>query len=181
MKRFLILSFTIRNAETIFEMVDWLFNIYTDLVSIPPFLWAAFYTWIGTKVLFRIDVDHSPAGWRCTWIVAMTYASLWLVGRIVLPIHFRAYEFHGGKFASQMRLASFPFHRKWWIVRTAGNAVFIYSIVSSFYGELCLQGDKSLLKSNFFKEGLVDFNGIKGGISKKGLRFNKRMFPEKVN
>ena len=35
-----------------------------------------------------------------------------------------------------------------------------------FYGELCLQGDKSLLKSNFFKESLVDFNGIKGGISK---------------
>ena len=66
-------------------------------------------------------------------------------------------------------------------MRTAGNAVFIYSIVSPFYGELCLQGDKSLLKSNFFKEGLVDFNGIKGGISKKGLRFNKRMFLEEIN
>ena len=65
-------------------------------------------------------------------------------------------------------------------MRTAGNAVFIYSIVSPFYGELCLQGDKSLLKSNFFKEGLVDFNGIKGGISKKSLRFNKRMFLEEM-
>ena len=65
-------------------------------------------------------------------------------------------------------------------MRTAGNAVFIYSIVSLFYGELCLQGDKSLLKSNFFKEGLVDFNGIKGGISKKSLRFNKRMFLEEM-
>ena len=33
-----------------------------------------FYTRIGTKVLFRINVDHSSAGRRCTWIVTMTYA-----------------------------------------------------------------------------------------------------------
>ena len=62
MKCFLILGFPIRNAEAIFEVIDRLFYIYTDLVGIFPFLLAAFYTWIGTKVLFRIDVDHSPAG-----------------------------------------------------------------------------------------------------------------------
>ena len=31
MKCFLILGFTIRNAETILEMIDRFFNIYTDL------------------------------------------------------------------------------------------------------------------------------------------------------
>ena len=75
MKRCLILGITIRNAETIFEMVDCLFNIYTELVSIPPFLLAAFYPRIGTKVLFRINVDHSSAGRGCTWILTMTYAT----------------------------------------------------------------------------------------------------------
>lgn len=33
MKCFLILGFTIRNAETILEMIDRFFNIYTDLVG----------------------------------------------------------------------------------------------------------------------------------------------------
>ena len=49
MKRFLILGLTIRNVATIFEMVDWLFNIYTDLVSIFPFFRATFYARIGTE------------------------------------------------------------------------------------------------------------------------------------
>ena len=49
MKRFLILGLTIRNVATIFEMVDWIFNIYTDLVSIFPFFRATFYARIGTE------------------------------------------------------------------------------------------------------------------------------------
>jgi len=46
-------------SEAIFEVIDRLFYIYTDLVGIFPFLWAAFYTWIGTKVLFRIETLHA--------------------------------------------------------------------------------------------------------------------------
>ena len=38
MKRFFILRFTISNAETILEMVDRFFNIYTDFVGVFPFL-----------------------------------------------------------------------------------------------------------------------------------------------
>ena len=38
MKCFLILGFPIRNAEAIFEVIDRLFYIYTDLVGIFPFL-----------------------------------------------------------------------------------------------------------------------------------------------
>lgn len=37
-KCFFILGFTIRNAETILEMIDRFFYIYTDLVGIFPFL-----------------------------------------------------------------------------------------------------------------------------------------------
>ena len=48
MKCFLILGFTIRNAETILEMIDRFFNIYTDLVS----LWKKFCKLNNIKVFY---------------------------------------------------------------------------------------------------------------------------------
>ena len=74
-----------------------------------------------------------------------------------------------------------PAHRKGWVVRTEGNTIFIDSIVNPFDGKRCFQRNKSFLESDFLKEGFVDFDGVKGCVSKKSLRFNKRMFPEKVN
>lgn len=44
---FWVLRFAI--FATIFEMVDWIFNIYTDLVSIFPLFRATFYARIGTE------------------------------------------------------------------------------------------------------------------------------------
>ena len=111
----------------------------------------------------------------------MTYATFWLVSRIVLAFHFRAYKFHCGKFASQMRLTFFTIHRKWWTGRTAWNAVLIYWIVSAIYRKLVFWRNKRLLKADFLKEGLIDGNRIKGCIPKKRLRFNKWMFLEKIN
>ena len=49
MECFLILGFPIRNAEAIFEVIDRLFYIYTDLVSIFPLFRATFYARIGTE------------------------------------------------------------------------------------------------------------------------------------
>ena len=72
-----------------------------------------------------------------------------------------------------------PAHRKGWVVRTEGNTIFIDSIVNPFDGKRCFQRNKSFLESDFLKEGFVDFDGVKGCVSKKSLRFNKRMFPEK--
>ena len=74
-----------------------------------------------------------------------------------------------------------PAHRKGWVVRKEGNTIFIDSIVNPFDGKRCFQRNKSFLESDFLKEGFVDFDGVKGCVSKKSLRFNKRMFPEKVN
>ena len=41
MECFLILGFMIRNAETILEMIDRFFHIYTDFVGIFPFHFRA--------------------------------------------------------------------------------------------------------------------------------------------
>lgn len=99
MKSSFVLCFTVSNAETIFEMIDRFFNIYTDFVSFFPFLRSPFYAGISTEIFLRIDIDHSSAGRSGTWIVTVAYPAFRLVGRVVFPFHFGTYKFHSRKFA----------------------------------------------------------------------------------
>ena len=52
MECFLILGFMIRNAETILEMIDRFFHIYTDFVGIFPFHFRA-HKFQGGESLLR--------------------------------------------------------------------------------------------------------------------------------
>ena len=157
MQCFLILGFALRNTETVLEMVDWFFYIYMDLIGFFPFLWTTFYTRIGTKVLLWINVNHSAAGRTGAWILIMTLAERFSSILVVRPFHFGTYKFHGRKFAPQMRFTPFPFHWKWWIMRTAGNAVFIDRIVNTFHRKLCFQRNKSFFENRFLQRGICRF------------------------
>ena len=95
MKRFLILSSSTGNTETVFEMVDRFLDIDSDFVGFIPFFRTAFNTRIRTKIFFRIDVDHPSARRGRAGIVTVADTPFGFVGRIVFPFHFGAYKFHG--------------------------------------------------------------------------------------
>ena len=95
MKRFLILSSSTGNTETVFEMVDRFLDIDSDFVGFILFFRTAFNTRIRTKIFFRIDVDHPSARRSRAGIVTVADTPFGFVGRIVFPFHFGAYKFHG--------------------------------------------------------------------------------------
>ena len=63
----------------------------------------------------------------------------------------------------------------------AGNTIFIHCVVRSFHGKFYPEGNKSFMESNLLEKRFIDFNRIKGGIAKKSLWLNQRMFFEKIN
>ena len=93
----------------------------------------------------------------------------------------RAYEFQGGQFASQVRLASFSFHWQRSVMWAARDAVFVKGIAIFFHREFYSQRNKGFFKSEIPKKRFVDFNGIKRGIAKECFRIDKRMFPEVIS
>ena len=98
-KRFLILSSSTSNTETVFEMVDRFLDIDSDFVGFIPFFRTALDSRIRAKIFLRIDVDHPSAG-RCrAGIVAMADTVFGFIRRIVFPFHFGTYKFHGGNLA----------------------------------------------------------------------------------
>ena len=94
-KRFLILSSSTGNTETVFEMVDRFLDIDTNLVGFIPFFRAAFNTRICTKIFLGIDVDHPSAGRSRAGVVTVADTAFGFICRIVFPFHFGAYKFHG--------------------------------------------------------------------------------------
>ena len=101
------LRFTPGNTKTVFEMVNRFLNIYSDFIGGIPFICTADCTRIGTKILFRINVNHSSTGRSGTWMITVAYAFRFLCGAVPFPFHFGAYEFYGRKAAAQMGFASF--------------------------------------------------------------------------
>ena len=98
-KRFLILSFSTGNTETVFEMVDGFLNIPSDFVGGIPFFRTALDTRICTEIFLRIDVDHPSAGRSRAGVVTVADTAVGFIFRIVFPFHFWAYKFHGRNFA----------------------------------------------------------------------------------
>ena len=98
-KRFLILSFTPRNTETIFEMVDGFLDIDSDFVGFIPFFRTAFNTRIRTKIFLRIDVNHPSTGRGRAGVVTVADTAFGFICGIVFPFHFGAYKLHGWNFA----------------------------------------------------------------------------------
>lgn len=107
MKRFLILRFTPGNTKTVFEMVNRFSTFTLTFIGGIPIICTADCTRIGTKILFRINVNHSSTGRSGTWMITVAYAFRFLCGAVPFPFHFGAYEFYGRKAAAQMGFASF--------------------------------------------------------------------------
>ena len=63
--------------------------------------------------------------------------------------HFRAYKLHGWQPAAEMGPASFAFHWKRRVFRTAGDAVLIQRAVGFRKGDSAVEGNVSLLKGSF--------------------------------
>jgi len=86
-------------TQTVFEVVDGFFNVYTDFICFFPFCRTPFHSGIGTKILFRINVNHPPTGRCCAGIITMAYTAVCFICFIVFPFHFRADKFHRRDFA----------------------------------------------------------------------------------
>ena len=99
MERFLILSFTSGNTETIFIVIDRFLYIDSDFVSFIPFGGTAFDTRIRAEVLLRIDVDHPSAGRSRAGVVTVADTAFGFICWIVFPFHFGAYKLHGWNLA----------------------------------------------------------------------------------
>ena len=98
------------NTKAVLEMVNGLFNCYSDLVGGIPFLRATDSAGVGTQVFLRINIKHPVTGRTGTRVFTMadTFASAGFL--VICPLHFGAYKLHGRKTAAQMGPAPFPFH-----------------------------------------------------------------------
>lgn len=100
-KCFLILSPSSGQAEIIFDMVNASFYGGSDFVGVIPFFCTTNSSRIGTKVFFRINIHHSAARGRCTWIIACA-VTLVLASRFIFdPLDFRADKLISGNTASE--------------------------------------------------------------------------------
>lgn len=133
MKRFLVLGFTAGHAKTVFEMVDWFFNISPDFVNAVSLFGAPGGSGIGAEILFRIHIKHPATGGSGAGVLAIADTSAGLGLFAVLPFHFGTYKLHCRKAAAnQCPLFQFVFQRN---IR--------------------------LFKRCFLQKVFIDFNGIK--------------------
>ena len=105
-----VFSFCVLRPATQKLFLKWLIDFstfYSDFIGGIPFICTADCTRIGTKILFRINVNHSSTGRSGTWMITVAYAFRFLCGAVPFPFHFGAYEFYGRKAAAQMGFASF--------------------------------------------------------------------------
>jgi hypothetical protein len=63
-----ILSFTVGKTETVFEMIDVLFNDAPDFIDPNPFECPTKGSGVGSEIFFRVDVKHPTTGRRSTGI-----------------------------------------------------------------------------------------------------------------
>lgn len=131
-------------------------------------------------VFFGINIEHSSTGWFCTWILTVTDAPAFASCLVVFSFHFRADEFHGWQTAAQVRFTSFPFHRKCWILWTAGNAVFIQGAVGFRKGYPAVKGNIYFLNGSFPKQIFIDLNRVKSCIIQKRTGINQRMLFKEI-
>lgn len=83
------------NTETVLKVVDCLFNIHTDLVSVTPLRCATDSPGICTQVFLGIDIKHTSAAGLCTGIPTMADASALFGCLVIFPFHFGTYKLHG--------------------------------------------------------------------------------------
>ena len=148
-KRFFILRFTPRNTEAVLEMVDCFFNIYPELIGGIPLGRTTERTRIGAQVFLGINIKHPAAGGFSTGIFTVADTFAFIGCFIIFPFHFWAYKLHGWQPAAEMGPASFAFHWKRRVFRTAGDAVLIQRAVGFRKGDSAVEGNVSLLKGSF--------------------------------
>ena len=170
MERLLVLGSSAGHTEAVLEVVDGFLHIDTDLIGILPFLRASCGAWVGAQVLFRVDVDHAPAGRLRAGILAVADAPGFLCFGIVLPLHLWTDELHGGEAAAQMGFTALTLHGEGRVMWTAGDAVFIKGAVGIFQGEPAVEWDESLFEMELVEEVMVDLYGVKGGVPQEGDR-----------
>ncbi len=180
MERLLVLGSSAGHTEAVLEVVDGFLHIDTDLIGILPFLRASCGAWVGAQVLFRVDVDHAPAGRLRAGILAVADAPGFLCFGIVLPLHLWTDELHGGEAAAQMGFTALSLHGEGRVMWTAGDAVFIKGAVGIFQGEPAVEWDESLFEMELVEEVMVDLYGVKGGVPQEGLWVDKRVHAEEV-
>ena len=111
--------------------------------------------------------------------------------RTCFPFHFGTDEFIGLKAAAKMGSISFRPHRKFRIMWTAGDPVFIQRIVwiqisgssaerNISTAELPWRAVWKDPEGTAGKKGLVVLDAVKGDIAQKSIRVYQRVLPEKV-
>lgn len=111
--------------------------------------------------------------------------------RTCFPFHFGTDEFIGLKAAAKMGSISFRPHRKFRIMWTAGDPVFIQRIVwiqisgssaerNISTAELPWRAVWKDPEGTAGKKGLVVLDAVKGSIAQKSIRVYQRVLPEKV-
>ena len=185
-----ILRPAISEAETVFDVIDGALDGCADLIGGLPFLCPADRSGIKAEVLFRIQIDHSPASGRCTWILAVTDTAVLSVFTFV-PAHFRADELEGLQPAAEMGCISFRLHGKGRVMGTAGYSFLIDRVIGAFICSTYIHRDKcpfedpggavlSGAEHIAAEERFIDISTVESGISKKGHRIDQGMLPEEI-
>ena len=105
-----ILSFTVGQTETVFEVIDGLLNDAPDLIDSSPFECPTKGSGVGPKILFRVDVKHPTTGRRSTGIFTETL-TFSFPGFLFDPFCFGTGEFKPNQAVLTFSLA-FGFHGK---------------------------------------------------------------------
>ena len=100
MQRLLILCSAACKTEIIFDVVDISFDNSPCFIGVIPFFGSADRSGISAQILFRIDINHTPASGSGTRIFATALSVRFLGGFLVSPSHFGADKLESGNTAS---------------------------------------------------------------------------------
>lgn len=161
------------NAHVEFEMVDCPFNAGSDFIKVVPLGRIPLDAGEHTEVHVVIGIGGSP-------LFGGSARFLAIAG--VLPFYhvdFRAVPFDAIRTPLFLRDAA-VFHGKRGILWTGGIAILV---VADPFERALVTGivrNKSLLETEIIFQETIDVGGIKGGITKKGVRVKVRMRLEEV-
>ncbi len=108
-------------------LLKWLMDFPTVtriFCSIVPFFGSMNDSGEGTKIFFRVDIEHTTAGGIRARVFTRSAASVFSI-LAFYPRHHRTDKLEGRHTAAKMRITCFGLHWKCRIVGTAWHSIFI--------------------------------------------------------
>ena len=185
MESLFILGFAPCKSKAVFKVIDGALHSSPGLIGGFPFGSPTQGTWISPQVFFRINIDHSPTGRRCTGIVTMADTVIFPGRSIFFPFDVWAAEFITGNAAFEFA-GAFRFQRKGSIIGATGNAALVQGIILIFQPSAGVQRNIGFLKMDAIaigicakgiagKKFLIKPDRIESGITEEYFGIDERM------